>query len=249
MARSSQIYRIISVDNKKFIDVLKNVQTKNKKKYPYAQNIDTDNENNPSGNITIHYVDKFRGNVIETIFIEFDIEKQRCYIIGSATAREEIVKILNKLLDKNTNFIQVIKLHGRNVYVDMLKILTKIDPDHYIKTLKAVFDVYDGFKTPLDKHNVDVIQFGFTKFYCVSKHKKSFEYINNAIEIKIKFAIWTLGNFKRQKKDKNNNFKDPLKFDVTTDYTFRFYYTFPNENLLLVMKILDVDPDRYASLP
>ena len=247
MARSAQTYQLISVDYKKYISVLEGIQDTNKRKYPLAVHIDTSNTNNPSGKIKIHFVNGFRGNVVEIVFIEFDIKLQRCYIIGSPDARIELVKELNKLLDDDPelDIIRDIKLDGRSIYVDMFNIITKIDPDHFIKNLKAIFDDTSGFNTPLDKHNVDEIQFGFVKGYCVSNHKKAFDYIQNAIEIRIKFAVWTLGKFYRVKKI--NDIRSSLKFDVTSSYAFRFYWTYPTQELLSVMKALDIDQNRYIS--
>ncbi len=58
-------------------------------------------------------------------------------------------------------------INGKSIYKDMLDIITGIDDDHFIQTLKDKFGL-SGYKSLLDKHKVVEIQFGFIKNICIS---------------------------------------------------------------------------------
>lgn len=103
----------------------------------------------------------------------------------------------------------------------MLKIITSIDKEHFIKNMQAKFGL-SGWETPLDKHKVMEIKYGFAHNICVSKHKDSQKYADNAISCRIKFGVWKLGNFTKAKTI-NDKPVEPMPIEVTTDYTFRFF--------------------------
>ncbi len=244
LARSAQTYKIISVDFKQYKKMLDSIQDKDKNKIPCAIRVNT-TDKNLDGDISVHYIDPYKGNMIETLFIEFNLSDQRCYVIGSSKGRIELIKILNRLLenDEEIDIIQPIDLPGRCIYEDMLKILTDSYSKHFIKNLKNVFGK-SGFKSPLDKHKVETIEYGFTYLTCASEHKKALDYIENAIFTRVKFAVWNIGKFYKMKPDQIKIPK-PIHIDVTTDYTFRFYWTYDNSEILSVMKALDVDYNIY----
>ena len=134
--------------------------------------------------------------------------------------------------------IQTMRLRGESVYTDMLKIVTKTHPKNFIKTLSVKFGM-SGFASPLDHRRVSHIMFGFTKYTCASEHKSSKEYVKKAQSCRVKFGVWKLGSFSR------DHGKEPMSLDVTTDYTFRLFWDYSVEEILLIMKTLDIDPDAY----
>ena len=245
MPRGGQIYRVITKDFEQIKNELQKIQNNDKKKFPCMIDFNHSKEKLITGTLSVKYIHNSVTRIEEPYF-EFDVKHSRCYIIGTNTGRDMVINEFNRQLefDDNTKVIQNIKLNGRSIYVDMLKILTDIDGDHFIKTLKATFGL-SGHKSPLSKHNVKEIKYGFIKNLCVSKDKESKNYADHARDCTIKFGVWKLGNFDR-KKSQNKKQLAPLPIEVTTDYTFRFFYDYEVNDILSVMKKLTVDPNNYS---
>ena len=258
-ARSAQTYKLIIDDDDIIKSILKKIPKEkdfdktNKENYPCIVASDIQSKT-PSAIINVFHIDA-NSNTIESIFIKFDIENKRCYIIGNGKAREKLVFFLNNLInqykknneDTKVNYIQSVKLDGRSIFTNMLDILHETDDAHFIKTLKAEFGIF-GYKSPLDDHKVETIQYGFTKNRCASAHDEALGYVEKSQKITIKFGVWKIGDFVKPRIIKVNN-KDqeqkPFHFDVNTDYAFRFWYGYDSLRILRVMEILNVDFYQY----
>lgn len=244
-SRGGQICKVIIKDGKQIKNSLKKIQTTDKKKFPRMVELNTSEKDTINGIITVRYVES-SSNMVEELYFEFDLAQSRLYIIGRGTGRDTVVNEFNRHLDSNPSIksIQNIKLNGQSIYIDMLKIIKKIDDEHFVKTLKAKFGL-NGQKSPLDKHKLMEIQYGFVNNICASKHKNSEIYASNALSCRIKFAVWKIGNFSRLK-IKNKRQLDPMIIEVSTDYSFRFFWDYDAIDILSVMRILTVDPDIYT---
>ena len=235
MPRSGQTYKVITSDKKEILTVLQSIQDKNKKKYPYLESINPDIL---TATIVVEYKDG-PDMIPGHVYIEFNLRKSRCYIIGTKDARDALIRKLNALFESEQVVIRTMKIPGQSIYHDMLEILVQIHNRNFIATLDARFGAA-GFKSPLDKQRVLRIQYGFAQQVCASTHIPSKDYVKNALECTIKFGLWKVGKFL-----KNYDKEKHMSITVKTDYTFRFYYTYEVDEILSVMKKLDVDPDVY----
>jgi len=244
-SRGGQTYSVITNDAEQISTALNTIQTTDDKQYPCMVKLEKPSDSKIFGTIIVRYHEGSL-RITEEVYFEFDIRNSRCYIIGKSGARDTVVNEFNRRIESNdqVKVIQNIKLNGKSIYVDMLKIITDIDKDHFIKTLQAKFGI-NGWKTPLDKHKVMEIKYGFIHNICVSKHKESQKYADNAFFCRIKFGIWKLGDFTKAKTI-NEKPSEPMSIEITTDYTFRFFWDYEPEEILSVMKKLSINPSNYT---
>ena len=238
MPRGGQTYEVIDSDRGRIQDILQSIPRDNNEICPRMTLFDDDGMN---ATIIMEYTD---GTAVirESIYIKFDIERSRCYIIGTRKGRDALVRYLNRLFnpEEDVMIIRTIRLRGQSIYNDMLEIAVRAHNTNFIKILDVKFRL-EGFESPLDRHRVSEIKYGFTRNICASRHAAAGRYVANAEKCRVRFGIWGLGPFQR------NVDEEPMPIDVNTDYSFRFFWEYDINDILQVMMMFNIDPDAHVN--